>query len=464
MFVNQCKYRDFFINFASHKDFLRQMKHYLIYIISLFATFAITSCGEDRTYEYVEKTQHNHWAYELMQDKYLWNETLTEPEWKSFFKTPQEFMNQLASKSGHQDKWSYATVDTLNADVHQRGFFNHVESYGFDFTIMTDPTNQTTKTFARVLTVYPGSPAAIAGLKRNDFIGYFDGYKVTNGNTARLVKGIARTYDVYHLAVNEEDGTFYWKEPLKYNIGASKYVEDIAFPVHDVVPEKGINVGYLQCTRLLNEPEEKGDGRTLQNTDKYKKNLDDIMHEIKTKGASEFVLDLRLCNYGNIDMACRLASYLVDPNYIDRVFAKTVWNEKNSANNKTYYYDNSLLSSNLNLSRIYILTSGYTQGAAEWLINALRTTMGEENVVVIGQKTAGQMVMTQEIGHEYYVHLFPAVAYIADSEGNAYEGAITPTVEVNEMNAPYLYEYSDRKEVLFDIALRMMMGELEINN
>ena len=459
MFVNRCKYRDFFINFALHKDFLRQMKHYIIYIISLFTAFFITSCGEDRTYEYVEKTQHNHWAYELLQEKYLWNETLTEPEWKSFFKTPQDFISQLASKSGHQDKWSYATVDTINTDVHQRGFFNHVESYGFDFAIITDPTGQTTKTFARVLTVYPGSPAEQAGLKRNDFIGFFDGYKVTNGNTARLVKGIARTYDVYHIAANEEEGTYYWQDTVKRNIGASKYVEDIAFPVHSVQSVMGINVGYLQCTRLLNGPEEKGDGRTLQNTDKYKNDLDAIMQDIKSKEASECVLDLRLCNDGNIDMACRLASYLVDPNYIDGVFAKTVWNENNSANNRTYHYDTSLLSSNLHLSRIYILTSGYTQGAAEWLINALRSSMGEENVVVIGQKTAGQMVMTQEIGHEYYVHLFPVVAYITDSEGNAYEGAITPTVEVNEMNALYLYNYGDINEILFHTALRMMMGE-----
>jgi len=458
MFVKRCKDKEFFINFAFNKDYLRLMKHYFIYILSVLSAFFVMSCGEDRTYEYEEKTQHNQWAYELMQEHYLWNETIKEPEWKNFFKTPSEFLTQLTNKSGHNDSWSYVTVDTVASDPHQRGYFNHVNSYGYDFMIMTDPTQQTTKTYARVLTVYPNSPAEKAGLKRNDFIAFFDGYKVTTGNASKLSKGIARTYDVCHIAENEEEGVLYWKDTVKVQIGQSEYVEDKAFPVYNTQEIMGITVGYLQCTRLIDYPEEQGVGR-VPGDKTYQNELDKIMKEMRSKGVSEFVLDLRLCNYGNIEMARRLASYVVDPNYIDDVFAKTIWNENYQENNVTYNYDASLIDTNLHLGRIYILTSNYTQGAAEWVINALKNSMGDENVIVVGNYTAGQMVMTQNIGSKYNVTLYPVVAYVTSS-GVDYDQftSIFPDETVIENNYIDLGTYGSINEPLMNKAVRMMMG------
>ena len=93
---------------------------------------------EDRTWQYEEKTQHNHWMQEMMLDKYLWNDSLTdfEPAWKKFFAKPSEFLSTLTARSKQGDSWSYVEVDTLSEDSHKRGYYNHVDSYGFDFVLM----------------------------------------------------------------------------------------------------------------------------------------------------------------------------------------------------------------------------------------------------------------------------------------------------------------------------------------
>ena len=66
------------------------MKTFLTYIVAICGILMTFSCGEDRTWQYEEKTQHNHWMQDMMLDKYLWRDSLVnfEPEWKKFFVKP----------------------------------------------------------------------------------------------------------------------------------------------------------------------------------------------------------------------------------------------------------------------------------------------------------------------------------------------------------------------------------------
>ena len=413
------------------------------------------SCGEDRTWQYEEKTQHNHWIHELMSEHYLWADTVARMElgWKDYFATPSDFLSKLTSKSGHGDSWSYVEVDTLTEDSHERGYFNHYNSYGMDFTMMTDPTGQTTRSMLRVVTVYRDSPADRAGLLRGDFICLLDGNKITTQNVSKLKTGVARTLEVCHIAVNEEDGSFYWADTVEVAMHASEYVEDVAFPVSSVINAEGTLVGYVMCTRLVSYPIENAQ---LANTNSYEEDLDDIMRQMKSVGVDELVLDLRLCNYGTLDMTQRLASYVVSPEALNGTFAKTFWNENLTSNNQVIPYDTSV--GNLGLKRIYILTGDYTQGASEWLIHALQHSMGEENVILIGDHTKGQNVMTQEVGDKYYVHLFPVVAYVADGAGDYDYGSISPTIEEDEFSYLALGDYGTADEILLYRAIQNILG------
>ncbi len=430
------------------------MKTFLTHILIICGVFMAISCGEDRTYEYEEKTQHNKWMHDMMLEHYLWADSLTnyEPDWKSFFSKPSDFLALLAKQSKQDDKWSYVQVDTLGEDPHQRGFFNHVESYGIDFKLMTDPTGQTTKQVLRVLTVYPNSPAERAGLLRNDFICLYNGIKFTNNNLSKLQKGVARELEVCHIAENEEDHSLYWKDTVMVSLPASEYVEDEAFPISRLITVDDALVGYLMCTRLTEGPVEEHVAPHVR----YRQSLDAIMSQMKGAGVDEMVLDLRLCNFGTMEMAQRLASYVVTPESLGTTFVKTFWNNAHTGQNKSVPYDTSV--GNLGLSRIYILTSSYTQGAAEWLIHALQHSMGDENVILIGTDTKGQNVMTSEVWHDFFVRLFPAVAYVADGAGNYDYAPISPAIEVDEFSYVKLYDYGDPDETLLNTALRHMLG------
>ena len=438
------------------------MKKFLTYIGVICGVLMTISCGEDRTWQYEEKTQHNHWMQEMMLDKYLWNDSLTdfEPAWKKFFAKPSEFLSTLTARSKQGDSWSYVEVDTLSEDSHKRGYYNHVDSYGFDFVLMNDPTGATTKQVLRVVTVYPGGPADRAGLVRNDFICSYNGNKLNSNNISKLQSGAARTLEVRHIAQDELEGGIYWVDTTTITLPASEYVEDKAFPLSLIVLADEKKVGYLMCTRLLEYPVE-NKGRQM-NTTVYQDELDGIMAQMKNAGVTEMVLDLRLCNFGSLEMARRLASYVVNPSALSDTFAKTFWNERYKSNNLSLPYDTSV--GNLGLNRVYVLTSSYTQGAAEWLIHGLQHSMGEENVILIGKATKGQNVMTQEVGDQFHVHLFPVVAYVADGAGNYEYGSIEPTIEIDEFNYVTLPDYGDPSEILLNTSIQHILGLISQND
>ena len=438
------------------------MKTFLTHISIVFCLLMTISCGDDRTWQYEEMTQHNHWLFAEMKDKYLWGDSLQEfePAWKDYFNQPSEFLSKLAAKSKQGDSWSYVEVDTLNEDRHKRGNFNHVNSYGMDFVLMNDPTGQTTKQVLRVLTVYPNSPAERAGLLRNDFICSYNSQKIASNNLSKLQSGSARTLEVRHIAYEEVEGRIDWLDTVTVQLPASEYVEDEAFPISTICLAEGKRVGYLMCTRLVEYPIETESPRGASPV--YRDDLDRIMNGLRQSNIDELVLDLRLCNFGTIEMAQRLASYVVSPECLGTTFAKTIWNERYVANNQAIPYDTSV--GNLGLDRIYILISSYTQGAAEWLIHSLQHSMGEERVIIVGGATKGQNVMTEEVGDNFHVHLFPVVAYVADGAGDYKYGSIFPSIKVLETDYVTLLDYGDPNEILLNTAISHILGLISQND
>lgn len=420
-------------------------------IISIILLLAlIVSCGEDRTYEYEKKTEHNIWMFEQMSNKYLWADNFKEQTFKDYFAFPQKYFSTLIAK-GNKDNGSYIEIDTLNVDNHSRGYFNHIDSYGFDFVLIKDPTGATTKSYARVITVYPDSPAEKAGLMRNDFIEMVDAYKLSVNNVSLLEKGQSRTYYVKKIIEDEETGLLSWTETEELVIGASTYVEDVPYHVFGMYYSQDLRIGYLMCSRLTECAIEKG----VQTSD-YVNEMDRCFANLKKLSVNRLILDLRLCNFGTMEMARRMASYIVPYSSLDKTFAMTFWNDKNKDNNEIIRFDSNLADKTLGLDEVVVITSEYTQGAAEWLINALKYVLGEEKVIVVGKTTAGQEFMTMHIAdYKNMLHLYPAVAYVGNGNGDyeSYVNGIMPDVEFDEKSKPSLYPYGDMKEVLLNLAL-----------
>ena len=107
--------------------------------------------------------------------------------------------------------------------------------------------------------------------------------------------------------------------------------------------------------------------------------------------------------------------------------------------------------------RICFITGPYTQGAAEWLIHGLKS-MSPDDVVVVGTETRGQNVMLKAIPSDYQFTIYPAVAYVADGDGNyEYTKGITPDEPVVEYDYAELYPYGNIYEVMIQYILTQLL-------
>ena len=424
-------------------------------ILLFLCIIIMTACkGKDRSTEYEDLTAHNTWMLSVMQDKYLWGDRLTEQTYKAYFYTSTKFFSTLVTLADN-DSWSYCLVDSAVTDPHARGNFDHLNSYGIDFTVVTDPTKATSRSLARVTYIVENSPASKAGLSRNTFISSIDDTKVTSSNaTNYLVNGSSHEIVFHHLDTLDT-GEYVWTDTVYAALPASQKVVEPAFPVVTIIDGESSKIAYLMSTRLVPYPDESTSSGT-----EFQDDMDAKMKDIIAEKPDELILDLRLCNYGTIEMACRLASYIVPTASKDDVFAKTIWNSRYSSNNTTYTYDKSLPS--LELSRVYIIIGNQTQGAAEWLVRGLIQTLGSENVILVGDDSKGQNVMTQFVAAGYGHKLYPAVCYVTDATGTTSYDALTETHNINENSTNYWLEMKDfgnPEEQVFAYTLSIISNE-----
>ncbi len=422
------------------------MKRIISLLFLAFSILFVLSCAEDRTYEYENKTSRAHWIIDQMKTKYLWADYIDEESigWQKYFSSPSDFMKILTAFAPVSDSWSWCDVDTVENDSHQRGYFNHYDSYGMDFIVMTDPTRTTSRQYARVMSVVENSPADRCGLRRGDFIGYVDGVKFSSSITDKLVSGNGRTLVVSEISLNDDATEFIWLTERNVNMDKSEYVEDIPFPVVATFHVNNKNVGYLMCNSLASGPYDKS-----ENSNDYENQLANSVTQLKTSSPDIMVLDLRLCNFGTLEMANLLSSYMLDASFANTVFAKTLYNNTRVDENKLYKYNDNALSNSVAPSDVFCITSNYTQGAAEWVINALTASLGEEHVFRIGQTTAGQPVLTEAIESDYLTTIHPAVAFVENANDESVPiNGLVPDYEIDESVYVNLFPYGNANEVI----------------
>lgn len=413
---------------------------------------SLVSCGEDRTHEYEEATACGHWMQDLMQAHYLWGDSVKDLAWKQYFGDPQTIFKRFTQQAPVTDSWSWCSIDTTASDTHTRGYFNHLNSYGLDLLLMTDPTGETSRTYARIISVYPDSPAEQCGLQRGYFIGAVDGTRMSSSLASNLVSGKSRTLEVLQLGVNDSLTAYEWTSTDTITLSASTYVEDKPYPTLYSFEVGGQTAVYLQCNRLTEGPTE-----IDSESQTYVQELSSVMSQIRALSPQTLILDLRLCNDGTLSMSQRMASYLVSGLASDAVFAKTIYRSDLSDQNESLTYLSSITAQSLDLQQLIIITGSYTTGAAEWLIRALKASMGDDYVVTVGTTTAGQIVNTEAFSSDYYVTLHPATCYVADGTGDYdYADGISPDAEIDESSSVVLYPYGDARETILATILEAL--------
>ena len=406
----------------------------IVYTLLAIHLFVFTSCGEDRTGEFYALIEDRMWIEETMKEHYLWYEHMPpiEDENKYFTQAASFFKNLLYKKAldGKGDSYSYLEELPVAEEPEARSLYlNRTSTYGMEFELMRDPLKGTTHTLARILYVLPGSPAEAAGIQRGDWLTTINGKQITTDNSKGLIQGENATFARDRITTDEE-GKLTWEPVDTVSISPSVTMEINPFLVDTTYQVSGQNIAYLVYNDFSTGPLNEG-----TETD-YHQQMVQIFQKFKHQQPDAFILDLRYNPGGFLSCAQVLGSLLAPTQALGKEFIKLEFNDKAEQQTVSYAFDPEYAQANLNLSKIYILTSQYTASASEAVINGLKPYMGEENVIVIGEQTEGKNVAMQSFSDERYNFiLWPVVAYVynADNEGN-YTNGFTPQYPLSERN------------------------------
>lgn len=350
----------------------------------LLLSLAISSCSKDNSSVEPENSSSivNMFVYEYMQDGYLWNDKISSAISPKEEKDPFNLLDKMIFKG--LDRWTYLTDDYSSAMDEFEGI-NTTFGYSLAFTRFSNSNN----VFATVRYVYKDSPAERAGIKRGDIILSYANASMTIDNYLNLY--YSSSVNIKMGKVVEDGGSITIRDNgVTHSLTATKIYED---PVnyYSVIENSGKKIGYLVYTNFVYNSHDK---------------LNEVFGYFKQEGVSDLILDLRYNLGGDARTPPFLASFIAPYNNVKNgdVFLYELWNEgymeyyKQKNTDLNVYFNKNCIN-NLNLSRVFILTTGSSASASEATISGLKPYL---DVVLVGEKTYGKYCGAGLIGGENY--------------------------------------------------------------
>jgi C-terminal processing protease CtpA/Prc len=405
----------------------------------------------------VEDYPGNLWIEERMRRYYLWEDEIPE---KDLLDARQEaetfFFTLLTEKDGKKasdgSHYYYSTIEK-KTDSPTRSYQGNGYSFGFEFQYYYI---EQLKVYAlAVLYVLPGSPAEKEGMRRGDWIMEIDG-KSVSGDVGELHKALDTT-----LAPTVVFGsTRNFREPVteRRKVTAA-VVDDNPVFFKSIIESGGRRIAYLMYNHFTSGPTDEATDELFNNT------LREAFAWFKAQEAVDFILDLRYNGGGLVSSAQLLSTMLAPASALDDVFCNLTYNgHVNSYSDRVMKLDSRYMrqgsqGENLNLTRLYVITSSRTASASEAVINGLRPYM---DVFLIGEETEGKNVGSVTFEDDRYDwKLHPIVSRLSNKDGfSAYEDGFVPDLRCEEAgNTYYEYEIGDEREYMLNAALQYITGK-----
>lgn len=371
-----------------------------ISIILFFVVAILSSCGEDRTHEYYEKTEENQWTYSKMKEVYFWRDKIKEPSRTTFFSTPSKFFSTILNSS---DKMSFFT-DTISTG-----------SYGMTFALMRDPISvRPSKVYALVLMVEPGSPADIAGVERGTWISSVGGTTLTTSKTSLLQSGGSTKLVTEYIEYDDDTHKEYWVSGDTLQLGAATNYNEQAIYLDTIYTVRSKKIGYLVINNF--------------NGEDFIKNTQAALLRLAANEVSDVVIDLRYNSGGSIINAASLASSFVVPELYGTPFCKIV--DADGEIDTTYYY--SAQQTSLYEKSLHIVTGERTKGTAELLTAALNKSRPMYDLMTFGSRSAASNLITKRFESPYGFAINPVTNCMALESGENLT-ATSPDFQLNEL-------------------------------
>lgn len=399
-------------------------------MIALLAVM-VTSCGEDRTGEYLEMTQENQWTYSTMKEVYLWGDNIKQPEYSQFFTTAANFFKSLLNS---YDRVSYFT-DTIQSN-----------SYGISAVFMRDPiAEQPSKVYALTLFVEPKSPAAIAGIKRGTWISEIDGKALSISGTGLLKSGGAISISTEQIKYNNEEMRYFWSRTDTIAMGEAIEVENCNICLDSIYNIRGKKAGYMLCNNF--------------NGNNFIEKADNILLKFAAEGVTDIILDLRYNSGGSIENAAAFAGAFVPTTLHGTPFA--ILKKNDEIEDTVYNYMPG--KTNLCDKRLFIITGSSTSGVAEMFISSVDKARSMYEVMTIGESTKGDNIIVKNIMSPYGFSINPATAFMYTADGKILptEG-LKPDYPLDELTQiTHIYQLGSEQEyILYNTLYLIATGTL----
>jgi len=436
----------------------KQLKWFVLLTGCLLLLF--TACSDDKDNDPVVDPENplpeetllvNEFIKTYVKDAYLWT---SQTNWRDIEPDKEadsfEFFKKL--RYDYEDKWS---VLTDNRKSLFEGLQGVSTTYGYQL-IFGEFAN-VDALFGIILYVYPDSPAEKAGLKRGGIIVTKDFGYITEENYMDL-------YNAPSLLLGTatySEGEVIMDSTMTYVMAEEMYEDPVN--TYTVIEKGSHKIGYLCYTDYTMESE---------------KRLLDVFTGFKLQGVTDVVLDLRYNGGGYARTSCLLSSILAPASAVQEkdIFTSEHWNDAFMEYFKRYGvetndYFTDTLAVNMDLKRIYVLTSPYTASASESTIIGLSPYL---DMIQIGDTTHGKycggVVFSPEVWDKEKQDWIPVEAIdnwgmylmvyrFANKSGiSSFMGGLTPDILVEEDYFD-LYPFGDERDPLLAHAISQITGE-----
>jgi carboxyl-terminal processing protease len=329
-------------------------------------------------------------------------------------------------KGEYVDRFSWIVSDYLELEGMLQGT---TTNDGVEFVFYRKASNPE-EIFGLVRYIIPNSDASTKTIKRGDIFYGVNGTQLTVSNRYTLLLNAEN----YTLNLADYDGGAITPNGKSVTLTKTVLAENPIL-INTVIESGTHKIGYLMYNGFYPN---------------YDTQLNDAFATLKSQGVTDLVLDLRYNGGGSVQTATRLAS-MITGQFTDKVFSKQEWNYKindyfksedpDALNN---YFTNTIEGTpinNLNLTKVYILTTKSTASASELVINGLKPYI---DVVQIGDYTTGKNVGSITIydsptfgkenrnpNHRYAMQ--PIVLKIVNAaDFGDYTDGLTPTYDLKE--------------------------------
>lgn len=333
-----------------------------------------------------------------MKQWYFWNEQMPQVN-PDHYGSAEALLEALKYKV--YDRWSF-----IEDSAKYFGYFSSGQNIGYGCGLRIDPNNHLYISF-----VYKNSPMYNEGLRR--------GFRLTEINGTSVEQLISSNQ--LNLILNHPSATFTYIDPA--GTTHTKNIAEAAFNTetvlhYDVINSYNKKVGYLVFNSFI---------------ESSKQELEQAFNYFQGQGINEFVLDLRYNGGGSVKTAIYLSSCIAGNGSSGQLFAKTVHNKQKSSHDYNSYFESTPY--NLNLQRVFVITSGSSASASELVINSLKPIM---NVYLIGSKTHGKPVGMYGWTHRGKVFVPIAFEMVnRNDEGKYFSGIPVSSERLDNVSKPF---------------------------